>query len=137
MFPGGAEPEETPVDVGAWLRELDLEQYEAAFRANDVDAEILPTLTADELKDIGVSSIRHRRRLLEARRTQVVVATPFERKLRWRFESDGRIGLGGRPYSHLVGRWLQDAMSGGGSGWRLRPVWRVRMPRSRQVCRRR
>jgi class 3 adenylate cyclase len=54
------------MDVGAWLRELGLEQYEAAFRANDVDAEVLPTLTADELKDIGVSSIRHRRCLLEA-----------------------------------------------------------------------
>jgi class 3 adenylate cyclase/tetratricopeptide (TPR) repeat protein len=60
------EPEATAVDVGAWLKSLGLEQYEAAFRENDVDAEILPTLTADELKDIGVSSIRHRRRLLEA-----------------------------------------------------------------------
>src|SRR3954447_14995843 len=54
------------MDVADWLRALGLDQYEAAFRANDVDAEILPTLTADELKDIGVSSIRHRRRLLEA-----------------------------------------------------------------------
>src|SRR3954471_16884233 len=54
------------MDVADWLRALGLDQYEAAFRANDVDAEVLPTLTADELKDIGVSSIRHRRRLLEA-----------------------------------------------------------------------
>jgi hypothetical protein len=54
------------MDVADWLRALGLEQYEAAFRENDVDAEVLPTLTADELKDIGVSSIRHRRRLLEA-----------------------------------------------------------------------
>src|SRR3954467_6710852 len=54
------------MDVAAWLRALGLDQYEAAFRANDVDAEVLPTLTADELKDIGVNSIRHRRRLLEA-----------------------------------------------------------------------
>src|SRR5689334_23330898 len=54
------------MDVGAWLRELGLEQYEAAFRANAVDAEILPTLTGEELRDIGVSSIRDRRRLLEA-----------------------------------------------------------------------
>jgi class 3 adenylate cyclase len=54
------------VDVEAWLKSLGLEQYEAAFQENDVDAELLPTLTADELKDIGVSSIRHRRRLLEA-----------------------------------------------------------------------
>src|SRR4051812_8429824 len=54
------------MDVGRWLRELGLDQYEAAFRENDVDAEVLLTLTAEELKDIGVSSIRHRRRLLEA-----------------------------------------------------------------------
>src|SRR6185437_165388 len=52
--------------VGAWLRSLGLGQHEAAFRTNEVDAEVLPTLTAEELKDIGVSSIRHRRRLLEA-----------------------------------------------------------------------
>src|ERR1700691_6403050 len=54
------------MNVADWLRALGLEQYEAAFHENDVDAEVLPTLTADELKDIGVSSIRHRRRLLEA-----------------------------------------------------------------------
>src|SRR6201994_2566964 len=54
------------MDVGAWLRSLGLEQYKAAFRENDVDAEMLPTLTDEELKDIGVSSLRHRRRLLEA-----------------------------------------------------------------------
>src|SRR3954451_16974840 len=54
------------MDVGAWLRELGLDQYEAAFRENGVDAEVLPTLTGEELKDIGVSLIRHRRRLLEA-----------------------------------------------------------------------
>jgi class 3 adenylate cyclase len=54
------------VDVGGWLKSLGLEQYEAAFRENGVDAEVLPTLTGEELKDIGVSLIRHRRRLLEA-----------------------------------------------------------------------
>src|SRR6201994_1187609 len=54
------------MDVGAWLRELGLEQYETAFRENGVDAEVLPTLTGEELKDIGVSLVRHRRRLLEA-----------------------------------------------------------------------
>jgi hypothetical protein len=53
------EPEVTAVDVGGWLKSLGLEQYEAAFRENDFDAKVLPTLTADELKDIGVSSIRH------------------------------------------------------------------------------
>jgi class 3 adenylate cyclase len=54
------------MDVGAWLRSLGLEQYKAAFRENDVDAEMLPTLTDEELKNIGVSSLRHRRRLLDA-----------------------------------------------------------------------
>src|ERR1700760_4271230 len=54
------------MDVGAWLRSLGLEQYEAAFHENDVDAEMLPTLTDEELKNIGVSSLRQRRRLLEA-----------------------------------------------------------------------
>src|SRR4051812_16804424 len=54
------------MDVADWLRTLGLEQYEAAFHENGVDAEVLPTLTGEELKDIGVSLIRHRRRLLEA-----------------------------------------------------------------------
>jgi len=37
------------VNIGAWLRELGLGQYEQAFRENDVDAEVLPQLTADDL----------------------------------------------------------------------------------------
>ena len=52
---GSARPEETPVDVGEWLKGFGLECYEAAFRENGVDAEVLPTLTSKELKDIGVS----------------------------------------------------------------------------------
>ena len=60
------EPEEAAVDVGSWLRNLGLERYEAAFRENDVDAELLPNLTADDLKEIGITSLGHRRRLLEA-----------------------------------------------------------------------
>src|SRR5690242_9054668 len=54
------------MDVAAWLRALGLEQYEAAFRANAVDAELLPTLTADDLKDLGIALVGHRRRLLDA-----------------------------------------------------------------------
>ena len=45
---------------------LGLEQYEATFRENDVDAELLPNLTADDLKEIGITSLGHRRHLLEA-----------------------------------------------------------------------
>jgi class 3 adenylate cyclase len=54
------------MDVADWLRALGLERYEAAFRENDVDAGLLPTLTADDLKELGISSLGHRRRLLEA-----------------------------------------------------------------------
>ena len=54
------------MDVADWLRALGLEQYEAAFRENDVDTELLPNLTADDLKDLGVTLVGHRRQLLEA-----------------------------------------------------------------------
>jgi class 3 adenylate cyclase len=54
------------MDVADWLRALGLERYAAAFRENAVDAEVLPSLTADDLKDLGVTLVGHRRRLLEA-----------------------------------------------------------------------
>src|SRR5215472_3948168 len=54
------------MDVAAWLRGLVLEQYVPAFRANDVDGEVLPELTADDLIGLGVTSIGHRRKLLAA-----------------------------------------------------------------------
>ncbi len=54
------------MDVASWLRNLGLERYETSFRENDVDAELLPTLTADDLKELGIASLGHRRRLLEA-----------------------------------------------------------------------
>ena len=54
------------MDILAWLRELGLERYEEAFRENEIAAEILPKLTADDLKDIGVTIVGHRRKLLEA-----------------------------------------------------------------------
>ena len=54
------------MDVAAWLRRLGLEQYAPAFRDNDVDGEVLPELTADDLISIGVTSVGHRRKLLAA-----------------------------------------------------------------------
>src|SRR5215212_3156283 len=54
------------VDIGAWLRGLGLEQYERAFRANDVDVEVLLRLTAADLSALGVHSVGHRRKLLAA-----------------------------------------------------------------------
>src|SRR5918993_5924930 len=57
---------ETRMDVGAWLHGLGLGRYEQAFRDNDVDADLLARLTAEDLKEIGVASVGHRRRLLDA-----------------------------------------------------------------------
>ena len=54
------------MDVGSWLRGLGLERYEAAFRENEIDETVLPTLTADDLKDLGVGFVGHRRKLLNA-----------------------------------------------------------------------
>jgi class 3 adenylate cyclase/predicted ATPase len=57
---------EAVVDIAAWLQRLGLEQYEQAFRGNDIDAEVLPELTAEDLVGLGVTSIGHRRKLLAA-----------------------------------------------------------------------
>src|SRR5262249_4294030 len=68
-----------PMDVGGWLRSLGLEQYEAAFRENNVDGSILPSLTTEDLKELGVGSVGHRRKLLDAiarMRTEPGVPTP-------------------------------------------------------------
>jgi predicted ATPase len=54
------------MDVADWLRKLGLEQYEPAFRSNEIDARLLPSLTAEDLKGLGVTLVGHRRRLLDA-----------------------------------------------------------------------
>ena len=52
--------------VETWLQELGLEQYAEAFTTHDVDGEILAKLTSQDLKEIGVKSVGHRRMLLDA-----------------------------------------------------------------------
>src|SRR5436190_6104814 len=54
------------MDVSAWLRGLGLERYEQAFRENAIDEAILPKLTAEDLRDLGVTAVGHRRMLLDA-----------------------------------------------------------------------
>jgi class 3 adenylate cyclase len=54
------------MDIAAWLRGLGLEQYAQLFRDNDVDGGILCGMTAEDLKELGISSFGHRRRLLNA-----------------------------------------------------------------------
>ena len=52
------------MDIGGWLRGLGLERYEQAFRENEIDWEVLSKLTSDDLREIGVAAIGHRRKLL-------------------------------------------------------------------------
>jgi class 3 adenylate cyclase/predicted ATPase len=54
------------MDVGGWLRSLGLDRYEQSFRDNRIDADVLPHLTADDLRDVGVSAVGDRRRILAA-----------------------------------------------------------------------
>ena len=53
-------------DVARWLAEQGLEQYAEAFAENAIDGEVLRTLTGEDLKELGVSALGHRKRLLEA-----------------------------------------------------------------------
>jgi hypothetical protein len=53
------------MDVGGWFKSLGLGQYEALFRASEIDADILPELTNVDLEKLGVP-LRHRKRLLRA-----------------------------------------------------------------------
>ena len=54
------------IDIRAWLEGLGLGEYFVAFEENRVDGQVLAHLTADDLKDIGVTAVGHRRKLLEA-----------------------------------------------------------------------
>ena len=54
------------MEVGKWLRGLGLGQYEAAFRDSSIDEQVLPHLTLEDLKEIGVATVGDRRKLLAA-----------------------------------------------------------------------
>ena len=54
------------MDIDDWLRGIGLAQYAEIFRANDIDGELLGQLTNDDLKDIGVAALGHRKKLLKA-----------------------------------------------------------------------
>jgi class 3 adenylate cyclase len=54
------------MDIGGWLRGFGLERYEQAFRENEIDLRVLPEVTADYLKEVGVAAIDHRRLLQKA-----------------------------------------------------------------------
>ena len=54
------------MEVAEWLRGLGLQRYEPVFRDNDIDGEVLRRLTVEDLRELGVASVGHRRRLLDA-----------------------------------------------------------------------
>src|SRR6202167_5904637 len=54
------------MDIVVWLRSLGLGKYEAAFRENEIDEAVLPSLTHETLKEIGVTAVGHRLKLLDA-----------------------------------------------------------------------
>ena len=54
------------MDIVVWLRSLGLGKYEAAFRENEIDETVLPSLTQENLKELGVASLGHRVKLLDA-----------------------------------------------------------------------
>ena len=54
------------MDIAVWLRSLGLGKYEAAFRENEIDETVLPSLTHETLKELGVIAVGHRLKLLDA-----------------------------------------------------------------------
>jgi class 3 adenylate cyclase/predicted ATPase len=54
------------MDVVVWLHSLGLGKYEAAFRENEIDETVLQGLTAEDLKELGIAALGHRRKLLDA-----------------------------------------------------------------------
>src|SRR5215469_5562706 len=54
------------MDIVVWLRSLGLGKYEAAFRENEIDGTVLPSLTDEHLKELGVTALGHRVKLLDA-----------------------------------------------------------------------
>jgi hypothetical protein len=67
------------MDLGGWLRSLGLERYEGAFRENEIDETVLPSLTEEHLKQLGVTALGHWLKLLDAiaaMRTDAAVRAP-------------------------------------------------------------
>jgi class 3 adenylate cyclase len=54
------------MDIVVWLRSLGLGKYEAIFRENEIDETVLPSLTEEHLKQLGVTALGHRVKLLDA-----------------------------------------------------------------------
>jgi class 3 adenylate cyclase/predicted ATPase len=83
------------MDIAGWLQGLGLERYEQTFRDNEIDERVLLKLTADDLKELGVNALGHRRLLLDA---IAALATGVEPKVESRSPdqpADSRIASAG------------------------------------------
>ena len=54
------------MDVTSWLEDLGFGQYGPAFAANEIDQETLLKLTPEDLKELGVAALGHRKKILDA-----------------------------------------------------------------------
>jgi class 3 adenylate cyclase/tetratricopeptide (TPR) repeat protein len=54
------------MDISTWLDSLGLSRYAHTFAENEIDAEVLRDLTAGDLKELGVTALGHRKKLLAA-----------------------------------------------------------------------
>jgi class 3 adenylate cyclase len=63
-------------EVADWLKQLGLGEYAPVFTENHIDESLLPTLTDADLKEIGMASLGHRRRLLQAIAAMVDKTSP-------------------------------------------------------------
>jgi len=54
------------IEIDQWLEDLGLSEYAETFAVNHVDFQLLPNLTSDDFKEMGVTSVGHRRKLLDA-----------------------------------------------------------------------
>ena len=80
------------MDLGGWLRSLGLEKYEAAFRENEITEKVLASLTAEDLKDLGVAIVGHRRTLLDA----IASAARWRPCSSWQLPGQSSVRLGVR-----------------------------------------
>ena len=86
------------MDVVVWLRSLGLGKYEAAFRDNEIDETVLPSLTEEHLKQLGVTALGHRVKLLDA-----IAALRAEGGAKVPSPADAPAGQSGRSRRQKVG----------------------------------
>ena len=96
------------MDVVVWLRSLGLEEYEEAFRDNKIDERVLPNLTQEDLKEIGVGPVAANARVVGGDALALIGDGGYDRGTRAaRIQSDlAARGDKQTPYDirHLPGR---------------------------------